>query len=387
MESEPEIYVSNPQYIKEGVKGFTFYTLKGSHVHENLSRRYRDFDTLRKKMVERWPGIFIPKLPKKKKIGNKDNKNDKNNKSSIIKADDINRFLKRICNIKYLLNSEEMSFFLQNTGNVGKILDCVKIQNYEDLSRKYSQTFTDYDDNFDTKFEKDAQDKFEKKLLETQPKLRNFLNLVSAEMERYPEEQENYSEVINMLSLYEKEALSNFVNNQDNKLVFFNLKNQELCKYITNTKEQVINPYNRLYSALTEDYLNLEAMIEALQSLKNLQENYNKFVKNLSNINIELSELQAGKSSVKTMFKNKEKEISRLTNEKENLEKNIDDLGNVIKIATFNMQKEINEFKISELDSYYAELSRIESDTEKNAKIFDDLWEAIINDKNISEFN
>ena len=87
------------------------------------------------------------------------------------------------------------------------------------------------------------------------------------------------------------------------------------------------------------------------------------------------------------MFKNKEKEISRLTNEKENLEKNIDDLGNVIKIATFNMQKEINEFKISELDSYYAELSRIESDTEKNAKIFDDLWEAIINDKNISEFN
>ena len=206
-------------------------------------------------------------------------------------------------------------------------------------------------------------------------------------MERYPEEQENYSEVINMLSLYEKEALSNFVNNQDNKLVFFNLKNQELCKYITNTKEQVINPYNRLYSALTEDYLNLEAMIEALQSLKNLQDNYNKLVKNLSNINIELSELQAGKSSVKTMFKNKEKEISRLTNEKENLEKNIDDLGNVIKIATFNMQKEINEFKISELDSYYAELSRIESDTEKNAKIFDDLWEAIINDKNISEFN
>jgi chromosome segregation ATPase len=165
------------------------------------------------------------------------------------------------------------------------------------------------------------------------------------------------------------------------------LKNQELCKYITNTKEQVINPYNRLYSALTEDYLNLEAMIEALESLKNLQDNYNKLVKNLSNINIELSELQAGKSSVKTMFKNKEKEISRLTNEKENLEKNIDDLGNVIKIATFNMQKEINEFKISELDSYYAELSRIESDTEKNAKIFDDLWEAIINDKNISEFN
>ena len=79
-----------------------------------------------------------------------------------------------------------MSFFLQNTGNVGKILDCVKTQNYEDLSRKYSQTFTDYDDNFDTKFEKDAQDKFEKKLLESLPKMKNFL-LKKVEIQRNSE--------------------------------------------------------------------------------------------------------------------------------------------------------------------------------------------------------
>jgi hypothetical protein len=49
MESEPEMYVSDPQYIKEGVKGFTFYSLKGKKVPEVLSRRYRDFDALRKK--------------------------------------------------------------------------------------------------------------------------------------------------------------------------------------------------------------------------------------------------------------------------------------------------------------------------------------------------
>ena len=383
MENEEpvQLYVSDPILNKDGVNQFTSYTLQGAKLPESLSRRYRDFDALRRKFVERWPGIYIPNIPHKKMVGSTD-------KDIVgLRIEQINRFLKKLSHIDYLFNSDEMELFLQNSTNVPKTLENIKEDSYQNLLKRYSSVFTDYDDNFDTKFEKDAQDKFEKKLLETQPKLRNFLNLVSAEMERYPEEQENYSEVINMLSLYEKEALSNFVNNQDNKLVFFNLKNQELCKYITNTKEQVINPYNRLYSALTEDYLNLEAMIEALQSLKNLQDNYNKLVKNLSNINIELSELQAGKSSVKTMFKNKEKEISRLTNEKENLEKNIDDLGNVIKIATFNMQKEINEFKISELDSYYAELSRIESDTEKNAKIFDDLWEAIINDKNISEFN
>ena len=205
-------------------------------------------------------------------------------------------------------------------------------------------------------------------------------------MEKYRDEQENYSAVINMLSLYEKESLSNFVNNEEDKLVFFNTKNQELCQNITDSQKQVINPYDRLYSAITDDYLNCESMIEALEGLKALQDSYNKLNKNLSTLNIELSELQAGKSSVKNMFKNKEKEITRLNNEKENLEKNIDGLGNVIKVATFVMQKEIKEFKINELNNYYAELSRTENDTAKNSKLFDDLWDNVIKDKNISEF-
>ena len=50
------------------------------------------------------------------------------------------------------------------------------------------------------------------------------------------------------------------------------------------------------------------------------------------------------------------------------------------------MLSRINKMVI-ELDHYYAELSRIESDTEANAQISDDLWETVIRDKNISEFN
>ena len=380
MESQPEMYVSNPQYIKEGVKGFTFYSLKGTKVPEVLSRRYRDFNALRKKMVEKWPGIYIPKLPDKKKVG------AKGQKISPIKIDVINRFLKKISKIKYLMESEEMGLFLHNTSNVEKTLEGIKPPNYEELSKKYFNTFTEYDENFDTKTGKDEQDLFEKKILESLVKMKTFMALVSAAMERFNDEQENYSAVINMLSLYEKESLSNFVDDQENKLVFFNTKNHELCDNISNSQKKIINPYSRLFSAITDDYINLEAMVEALEGLKYLQDSYNKLIRNLSNLNIELSELQAGKSSVKTIFKNKEKEITKLTNDKENLEKNVDNLQNIIQIATFVMQNEIKNFKINQLDNYYAELSRIESDLENNAKISDDLWESVIKDKNISEF-
>ena len=377
------LFVSDPVFNKEGVTGFTSYTLQGSKLPEPLSRRYRDFDALRKKLLERWPGVFVPNIPHKKTVGNKD-------KEIVgMRIQMINRFLKKLSKIDYLFNSDEMELFLQNSSNVAKTLDNIKEDTYEELLKKYSSVFTDYDDNFDTLAGKTEQDEFAKKLAQNYPRLRNFRAFIYMEKERFKDEQKNYLAVINLLSLYEKEIVNTFVNNDENKLVFFNMKNIDLCKNISNAQEKVINPYDRLYEAITEDYLNTEAMSEALDSLKNLQDNYNKLTKNLTSTNVQLNDLQAGKTNVKSIFsfKGKEENISGLMMEKEKLEKDIENLGQVIKIATFNMQNEIKNFKNISLESYYAELSRIESDTEANAKIFDDLWETVVKDGNISEYN
>ena len=237
-----------------------------------------------------------------------------------------------------------MELFLQNSSSVSKTLEGIKLENYEDLLKIYSQAFQDYDENFDIKAGKEDQEKFFIKLTEIYPKLKGFRSLVKQAKEKYKNEQENYLAVINMLSLYEKENVNIFVNNDENKLVFFNMKNEELCKNISDAQEKVINPYERLYDAISEDYLSTEAMIEALQSLKDLQETYNKLNK----------KLQTGKSK----------------NDKESLEKEVNDLGEIIKITTFNMQNTIDNFKVVSLDNYYAELSRIDGDTEKKCNYF-----------------
>jgi len=382
-EEEQPLFVSDPVFNKEGVTGFTSYTLQGSKIPEPLSRRYRDFDALRKKFVERWPGVFVPNIPHKKTVGNKD-------KEIVgMRIEMINRFLKKLSKIDYLYNSDEMELFLQNSSNIPKTLDSIKESTYEELLRKYSNVFTDYDDNFDTTAGKQMQDEFAKKLAQNYPRLRNFRSFIYAEKERFKEEQKNYLAVINSLSFYEKEIINTFVNNDENKLVFFNMKNIALCKNISNAQEKVINPYDRLYQAITEDYLNTEAMIEALDSLKKLQENYIKLTRNLTSTNMMLNDLQAGKTNVKSIFsfKGREENISTLMMEKEKYDKDIANLGQVIQIATFNMQNEIKNFKNISLENYYAELSRIESDTETNAKIFDDLWDTVIKDGNISEYN
>jgi hypothetical protein len=369
---EPEMYVCNPVKNKDGVKYYTSYTLKGSKVPEPLNRRYRDFDALRKKLVERWPGVFIPNIPHKKKVANK------SQRIITMRVEMINRFLKKLCKLDYLVNSEEMELFLQNSSSVTKTLEGVKVEPYDELLKKYSSAFTDYDENFDTQAGKEDQEKFGKKLIDIHQKIKNFRAIVANAKERYKDDQENYLNVINMLSLYEKESLNSFVNNDENKLIFFNMKNVDLYKHVSNTQEQVINPYERLYDAITEDYLDIEAMSESLETLKNLQETYNKISRNYNSINTQINELQS---------KAKSKKLTKLMNEKESMEKDVNDLGQVIKIATFNMQNTINNFKTISLDNYYAELSRLNEDTEKNATIFDNLWEAVVKDKNISEFN
>jgi hypothetical protein len=385
MENEEvqQLFVSDPIKNKDGIKEFTSYTLQGSKIPEPVSRRYRDFDALRRKFLERWPGVFIPNIPHKKTVGSTD-------KEIVdLRIELINRFLKKLSHIDYLFNSDEMELFLQNSNNVPKTLENIKHDSYQELLKKYSGVFTDYDDNFDTIAGKSEQDEFYKKLGVLYPKLRTFRAFIFQERERFKSVQKNYIAVINMLSTYEKEIVNNYVNNDENKLVFFNMKNIDLCKNISNVQEKMINPYDRLYDSITEDYLDTEAMQEALESLKSLQDNYNKLTKNLTSTNVQLNDLQAGKTNVKSLlrFKNREDNINSLMAEKEKLEKDIDYLGQIIKIATFNMQNQIKKFKNVSLDNYYNELSKIERDTEKNARIYDELWDIVVKDKNISEYN
>jgi hypothetical protein len=385
MENEEvqQLFVSDPILNKDGVTQYTSYTLQGSKIPEPVSRRYRDFDALRKKFVERWPGVFIPNIPHKKTVGATE-------KDIVeLRIEMINRFLKKLSNIDYLFNSDEMELFLQNSSNVPKTLENIKEDSYQELLKKYSGVFTDYDDNFDTIAGKTEQDDFYKKLNVMYPKLRAFRAFIFQERERFKSVQQNYIAVINMLSTYEKEIVNNYVNNDENKLVFFNMKNIDLCKNISNVQEKMINPYDRLYDSITEDYLDTEAMQEALESLKSLQDNYNKLTKNLTSTNVQLNDLQAGKTNVKSLlrFKGREDNINSLMAEKEKLEKDIEYLGQVIKIATFNMQNQIKKFKNICLENYYGELSKIERDTEKNARIYDELWDIVVKDKNISEYN
>lgn len=65
-----DVTVKNPQRRGGNIGGFFVYDVEGQDKQGSFTskRRYNDFHELRAKLVENWPGIFIPPLPEKKAV-------------------------------------------------------------------------------------------------------------------------------------------------------------------------------------------------------------------------------------------------------------------------------------------------------------------------------
>ena len=367
---------SLPIYIKineEKVTNNTSYTILGTKISKPIERTFKEFIILREKLVERWPGIIIPSISLKENIE--------------MRIDMLNAFCKKIYQKNYLFNSEEVNIFLKQSNDWVKNLNSLEKLNYERLIKKYSGIFTSFDDNFDTQYEKGEQDKFYKDLKENLTNLENIKNLFFSSLEKYKLNHSHYNTIENIFSLYEKDLLSEYSNNDGSKFIFLNNNNKEFENKIKFYKENTKNPFENIYKLLLEDYLNAISIKEGIESINNLQEEYDKLAKTFTDKNTEIIDLQAGKNLLKTLFsfKNRETSINDAVAEKDKIEKNLNNLNQIIKISIFNMQSEISNFKFVSIDNYYNELKEIENDLENNLNIENNLWDNIIQDNNIKQ--
>ena len=367
---------SLPIYIKineEKVTNNTSYTILGTKISKPIERTFKEFIILREKLVERWPGIIIPSISLKENIE--------------MRIDMLNSFCMKIYQKNYLFNSEEVNIFLKQSNDWVKNLNSLEKLNYERLIKKYSGIFTSFDDNFDTQYEKGEQDKFYKDLKENLTNLENIKNLFFSSLEKYKLNHSHYNTIENIFSLYEKDLLSEYSNNDGSKFIFLNNNNKEFENKLKFYKENTKNPFENIYKLLLEDYLNAISIKEGIESINNLQEEYDKLAKTFTDKNTEIIDLQAGKNLLKTLFsfKNRETSINDAVAEKDKIEKNLNNLNQIIKISIFNMQSEISNFKFVSIDNYYNELKEIENDLENNLNIENNLWDNIIQDNNIKQ--
>lgn len=81
------------------------------------SRRFSEFFALREALASRWPGVYIPAIPEKKLMGNKDDKFVEERRAL------LERFMKEIAKFDYLTDSKEFKVFARDRGDIEKILN------------------------------------------------------------------------------------------------------------------------------------------------------------------------------------------------------------------------------------------------------------------------
>ena len=211
--------------------GKTIYHIKGDFIEKDheIIRRYRDFDYLRVRLAENWPGIFIPPIAQKRYLNNRDQRTINE------RIYQLENFLKVSTKEEYLINTEELQIFLNkhivNSDAFQMQMKKLKPYTLEQISENYTQYFGNYK-NMKTKGINDGY-------INTWI---DFINTFNANLNIYKEKLVEFGEVkkskiyresktISYFSEFEKYSLLDYVNNDFSLLFFFN-DNSSLLRII-----------------------------------------------------------------------------------------------------------------------------------------------------------
>jgi len=232
------MYIDNPKKVEKTMGTYVSYTMDGTDVTEQLTRRYSDFFALYEKLLQRWPGIYIPRIPPKKITGNTD--------PSVIKTRMrlLNRFCLNLSNIEYLYKAEETNIFRNNVPDVANAINKLPELNYSDMLARMKEAFPEYNENYDVIVGKSKISEFESFLNKCQKNIDEFQKHVVSANEKRDVEIKQYMEMIKGFTDYEKNNMMSYADNNENSLIFFNPSYSSLSEKVLKLKQEMINPFS-----------------------------------------------------------------------------------------------------------------------------------------------
>ena len=368
------MYIDNPKKVDKTVGSYIAYTLDGTDLTEQLVRRYSDFFSLYEKLLQRWPGIYIPRIPPKKITGNQD--------PTMIKTRMrlLNRFCLNLSNIDYLYKAEETTIFKNNIPEVANSINKLPELSYADLLSRMKEAFPEFNENYDIIVGKSKITEFDIFLKKCQKNIEEFKNSVNSASEKREIERKQYLEMIQGFTNYEKDNMISYADNNESSLIFTNPAYSSLSEKVLKLKQEMINPFVAFTNWLEEEELDVEAMQIAIRQINQLLEDEEKLKEKLIGLEEDIKKGQSGQVSFfKGLFKKKEDIIAETEKEKEVTEQKIKDLEVIIKIVGDNMENQIEVFKNEKTQNYYKYLKMFAILQRESNKVVRELWTLVKN--------
>ena len=370
------MYIENPEKHGKNVGSFISYTLNGKDIIGKMTRRYSDFFALYEKLVQRWPGVYIPKIPPKIMTKNTSRKKIKRRMRL------LNRFCLNLSEIDYLYNCNETSLFKSNNQDIAILINKIPELTLEETLHRMKEAFPNHNENYDILLGKPKILNFDNFLKKYLKNIELFQKKVETAVEKREQEKKKYYELINGYVEYEENSILTYTEEQIEKLIFNNPSNSDLVEKIKTLDKKMINPFTSLKDWLEEEILDTEGMILAIKGITDFMEKEEKYEQKLTSIENEIKKVEAGGSSIKTLFKKKDDVINKMTKEKEETKQKLENVQLLVKILAENMEKQINNFKETKKNSYYKNIKIFAILQKESNKIIKDLWDSIKNSIN-----
>ena len=368
------MYIDNPKKTEKTVGSYIAYTLDGTDITEKLVRRYSDFFCLYEKLIQRWPGIYVPRIPPKKITGNLD--------PAVIKTRMrlLNRFCLNLSNIEYLYKAEETNIFRNNIPDVANAINKLPELSLSDTLARLKEAFPEANENYDIIVGKSKITEFETFLKKCQKNLDDFMKSVTIASEKSEVDKKQYLELVKNFTNYEKENMINYADNNENALIFFNPSNNDLSEKTIKLKQELVNPFLAFRDWLQEEVLDVEAMLVAIKGLYNLLEQENKLKTKLAELEEDVKKGQQGQVNIfKSIFKKKEDIIAETEKEKDLTQQKINDIEEIIKIVGDSLENQIEIFKNDKTQNYYKYLKIFAILQRESNRVIRELWTLVGN--------
>ena len=368
------MYIDNPKKVEKTVGSYIAYTMDGTDVTEQLTRRYSDFFALYEKLLQRWPGIYIPRIPPKKVTGNTD--------PNLIKTRMrlLNRFCLNLSNIDYLYKSDEANIFRSNVPDVANAINKLPELNLSEMLTRMKEAFPEFNENYDVIVGKSKICEFENFLKTCEKNISEFQNSVNSAGEKKEIEKKQYLEMIQNFSNYEKDNIMSYAESNETSLIFSNPSYSSLTDKVLKLKQEMINPFTAFKNWLEEEELDVEGMQIAIKQFNQLLVDEEKLKDKLKSLEEDIKRGQSGQVSIfKSIFKKKEDIIAETEKEKEVTEQKINDIQVIIKIVGDNMENQIEIFKNEKTQSYYKYLKMFAILQRESNRVIRELWTLVKN--------
>lgn len=320
--------------IETQKSGHISYKVKGidKQGEFEIVRRFREFYALRSALRKRWVGFYIPGIPEKKPIGNKD-ESTVNERWYL-----FNRFMQEISLIPYLWESEEMTNFIRPKLDVEKSLNLMgKITPREIVERLATYSGIDYESakHTTTKYKDQLRD-----FVASSKDIFKFLD----EFKNYAKKVEQirkmkmvaHSKFGNLLNKYEESTvavygLADFSNNR----VVSNTDDSNVRDTIDTIPKQLDNPYSKFKHWIKEEIIDFHALVEAISQRELLENLKAKAENKRKNAQSELDKLNAGKKTLKSIFKSASSKSTQITNLTQAIATSSEDIENFEKALVY----------------------------------------------------